>query len=289
MATVGNVDMSGWRRQSSAPFLDGNNPNQIRSGTRQNLIFEDVFDGGTLDSSYWNPKGVPPTIQTRVGETVLEAVLDRDIYPNTKRSEAIIKGLPASHFDFGQNVIIGSTIWYGFSIYLPAGFVEDTLAEELFTQWHGSPDTGEDFRNPPLALYIKDQGSNVYIQTIGDSKEITPGVGTANRYTDYDIQLVGTVASMIGKWTSWVFKVKWAIDGTGELDLYKDGVSVYSATGINNCYNDVKGPNWRIGVYKWAWLDENPPSDVTLRTYYYDNVRVGDENATLADMWTDHS
>ena len=290
MTTVADVDMTGWVRQSASPIRDGDFPLTARD--RQNLIFEDLFDGGALDSSFFNRSlSHSDTTAAAVDETNNWLVIDHDRALHTKRTEVILKGLPVEYYNnAGQSVIIGVTNWYGFSVYLPPDFVLETSAPEIFMQWHGKADAGEDNRNPNVSLGIYDDGNTVLLSILGDGNAITPPVGSDPRYDRADNYTIGDVTSMLGVWTNFVFRVKWAYDSTGELTLYKNGVSVHSEINKANCFNDDFGSYWKLGLYKWVWDNVDlPVTDTTTRLMYYDNIRVGNENATLADVWENHA
>ena len=289
MATVGNVDMSGWRRQSSAPFLDGNNPNQVRSGTRQNLIFEDLFDDGVdLVEPHYRIAGNAPTINH--AEQRMEMWLDRDnvggLSPNPFRTSVLVNGLDTNYFGNGMDAIIGDTYWYACSVFLQSDHVIETSSREIIVQWHGTPDSGlgEISRNPPISL--RTESDRYVLRIVGDSNALTVGTNYTRSSGAIDLS---AVLPTVGKWTSWVFKVKWGYDNTGSIDLYQDGISVYSEVNAANCFNDVRGPYFYPGLYKWEWKVGEPETDTRTRLYYFDNIRIGNENATLSDVWEDHS
>ena len=366
MTTVADVDMTAWVRQSASPILDGGFPSTAR---RQNLIFEELFDGGVLDPLHYNVSGNAPIVDetndwmvstldrnadsfsitgfadggggqvivtcdtnaTPEGDSIVISgttnyngtftatnvsgftfeitdtwVSDDVTGTGTNatytpyRTEMVIFGLPNAVGEFhdhptngdfpGMYATIGEEYWYGFSVFLPSGFVTDS-SPEIIAQWHGKPDVGEDFRSPNVALGIN--GANYTLTIYADSKAITGASGTAPdsaRYTRAEnvTAFTASVAPTINKWTNWVYHVKWAYDGTGFLTIYQDGVSVYSETNTETCFNDDVGPSFKMGVYKWPW-DGGALTTTDTRLYYHDNIRIGNANATLADVWTDHS
>ena len=77
------------------------------------------------------------------------------------------------------------------------------------------------------------------------------------------------------KWTDWVFRIKWAYDDSGILQIWKNGVLVATRNG-GNTYNDIKGPWFKMGIYKSLWnarkFDLDSP--ITERTLYHDELRV---------------
>ena len=298
MTTVADVDLSGWVRQSASPIFDGVHTNTVRSGVRQNLIFEDLFDDGLeIAEDPWRVSGNSPTVD-HVNKWMVVA-LDRDVDATPFRTSAVVTGLPEPYFmNTGLHANIGDTYWYGHSIYLPPDYVIESTAREIITQWHGRPDIEndppEDYRNPPLSLHMRD--GNYTLSIVADSKAITVN---KNYTRQSDVIVLGALAPTIGKWTNWVFKVKWSYlnDGSGTVEVYQDGVLIYDDSNIldnpsgdtSNCFNDALGPYWVPGLYKWEWKVGEPATDTTTRLYYFDNVRIGNENATLTDVWEDHT
>lgn len=97
-----------------------------------------------------------------------------------------------------------------------------------------------------------------------------------------------------GIWVKWVIKVKWAWDNTGQLQVWKDNNEVVTRLNLPNCYNEDNYPYFKFGIYKWGlrgghvvngvwhyWAEQSPGETFTQ---YYDSVRIGGENSSLAEM-----
>ena len=308
MTTVADVDMSTWNRQSASPIFDGDHVGTVRSGVRQNLIHEDTFDGGTLDLTRYTGSGNTPVVKAIVGgaldgQNVMEVFIDKDSVSGSQfRTEVTCKGFSdADKFDEGISARYGETYWYGASIYIPSDFVEDNLdggygVAETLMQWHGRPsrdsEPKENYRNPMVTIMIDNDSYLLVIKS--DSKAITSYEPDSPVYERIFSKNLGFVAPTVGKWTNWTWRIKWGYDSTGEIDLYQDGVLVHTETGLANCYNDFigavsRGPYLKMGCYKSHWKDGRPDTATQTRLYYFDNFRVGNSNATLADVWEDHS
>lgn len=171
---------------------------------------------------------------------------------------------------------MGSEIWYGFSIYLPKDWVEDT-APEIVAQWHDRPDLwfGEPFRNPSLALTIN--GNNWGISNTWDSKVVTGKNNAAGKE-----QLWSGVISK-GVWTDWVFHVKWSHQSDGIVEVWKDGIRIVNKRG-SVTYNDLLAPFFKVGLYKFPWKSGKVPSITNKRIIYYDEIRIGNANASYEDV-----
>lgn len=228
------------------------------------LIFSSDFEFSALEHGKgWNLSGNPPTITREVareGKQAMKTVLNRKTSKVSYRTEVSANG--------HVTIKPGEEYWYGFSVYLPPSYVPDSIWE-IVAQWHGSPD--EDLGeadanlNPPLSLHTK--GGEWMISTIWDSRPVTNKAnyeGTKNYY-------LGRYET--GKWTDWVFHVKWSPKSDGLLQVWKDGVLVVDKKGPIG-FNDKVGPYFKMGLYK-GWHDRNEPAgEVTERVLYHDAVRI---------------
>jgi len=75
-----------------------------------------------------------------------------------------------------------------------------------------------------------------------------------------------------------VFHVKWSHKSDGILQVWKDGQLIVDKKGPNT-YNDQVGPYFKIGVYKPDWKENPQASNTDKRVLYFDQVRIGDNNA----------
>jgi hypothetical protein len=148
--------------------------------------------------------------------------------------------------------------WYGVSYYLPSDYVYDA-APEIVTQWHTTSGG-----NPPLAVYTQ--------------------------YGQWRIVQFGSVATPLGnyergKWTDFVFHVKWNYGSGGLIEVWKNGVKVCTKYG-KNIYSGLSyGAYMRTGIYKWPWkYSSSYNSSTTKRIMYVDDVRIGNSYATYNDV-----
>ncbi|ULQ57955.1 heparin lyase I family protein [Flavihumibacter rivuli] len=163
--------------------------------------------------------------------------------------------------------------WYQFSVQFPAGAPQDNVYE-IISQWHYEPTGGGSTFSPPMALTIRN--GNFYLDLRYDSTDINI-YGSRNVKQQY-IDLGPWVA---GTWTDWVvyYSPSWQTDGI--VRIWKNGVKVLDRIG-RNFYRGALPPYWKIGPYKWSW---NSGTTLTkTRVIHYDNVKVGNNNATLNDF-----
>jgi hypothetical protein len=150
-------------------------------------------------------------------------------------------------FTDGRFAHIGQAYWYGLRSYLENWTSEDSW--EIITQWHGMADSWENGgRNPPVSLVVRNGRYSLVIRS--DSKETTPPSGTTGRYDREEKIDLGPVIS--NAWVDWVFKIRWDPFGIdGSLVVWKNGAIVYEEYGQPNTFNDVRGPVWSMGLYKY--------------------------------------
>lgn len=196
----------------------------------------------------------------------------------TYRSEITVNQSQFNSLEMGQRH------WFSFAIYLPDDYKPDT-AEDVLWQMHGRPDidSGELYRNPPLAIRTKDNAW--VISYIKDSRYITYKAGdTAKNYEESGQKVAGNFET--GKWTTFVIDTLWDYRSHGYVKIWKDGEIIFEKTnGIG--YNDTKGPYVKMGIYKRSWDSSKSwggPSNVSKRTTYIDDFKVGGANATYDEM-----
>ncbi len=215
---------------------------QPSSAVGAELIYTADFEGGSL--SPLSPSGNSPTVQnsfTRNGKQAMKTYLNRLTSATSYRTEVSVSR--------DNCAVIGQEYWYGFSIYLPGPYAHDEL-DETVAQWHHVKDQEttdgaivDTTHNPPVALSI-------------DNGEWRLKVRWAATQPTLAADMKG-VALPLGpqstdKWTDWVFRIKWAYDDSGILQVWKNGVLVVNRNGPNT-YNDIKGPWFKMGIYKSLW------------------------------------
>lgn len=248
--------------------------NAISAGTA-NLILTSDFENDT-DFKAWNKEAC------RSNSIQLSNVVAR-------------KGQTAARFELTKNDILdfdGFTRaeirrtnetdgerWYGFSNFLPADYTADPLAE-MIAQWHDVPDfiLGESWRSPPISFQIiKD---HYYVNCLWSASVInTDLTKDGEQKTD-----LGPVDK--NKWNDWVFHIKFSYKSDGIIEVWKNKTKIFTYNGPNS-YNDRSYPYFKIGVYKWGWNGWAIFSPESKRVLYYDEVRIGNSNASMEEVSTD--
>ena len=96
-------------------------------------------------------------------------------------------------------------------------------------------------------------------------------------------EITGSAATL-GAWDDWRIRYVPAIDGSGIIQVYRNGTLVFSHTGPNA--NAVSGTMVasryaNFGIYKWRWKTPGTyyPNQ---RVAYYDKIMLGDSTSTLS-------
>jgi hypothetical protein len=248
------------------------------------LLFEDQF----VDFSQWSIEKCcdhSQTIQSspaHEGNTAAWFDLKRvdpppvAVFNPSHRSELLRPHLVGWGRDENGPFKSGDEVWYGFSIYIPSDWVNDSQDQEVLQQIHNTPEnkagtSSPDWsveRSPFLALIGENGNFRWWVLT-------NPGkYGTSAwvQYPKQDYVYTGTITK--GAWTDWVIHAKWSYQSDGRLEIWRDGVKVVDRTGPNS-YNETNPGYFKMGIYKWSWGN----TSVTERVVGYDNLRIAGADA----------
>lgn len=248
------------------------------------ILHEGDFESGDL-ANWKVVGGNQPEVQTRkvrAGEFALKSTLN---FFNGDGASALLRERSEVRAQAPETKV-GSEYWYGFSIYLPGpadgadNYVPDKYWE-IVAQWWAPNDSDEEKgRNPPLTL--KSSADNVggrwYVGGKWSAKAL-------NAKGDYDGKFETDLGPYeTGKWTDWVFHVKWSYADDGILEVWKDGKKVISRVNMPIGFNDQTGPVFKMGLYKGQW-EKEPANGSTLdavdrRVLYHDEFRMADSSGT---------
>jgi hypothetical protein len=236
--------------------------------TSSNLIFEELFEGTNPLSTISKEVAADYSLQYtqalafRGNTSARFELRDTDNMVNAgTRSEMAFA--PAT----------GKDRWYSFAVFFPNDYASDS-GDEVITQWHSFPDAGEIWRSPSLAMYLHNDKFKFSLDF--NAEPVSNISHTVNR-THFDL---GAVPK--GVWIEFVFHVIHSYESDGLVEIWQNGTKVLTHKG-GNSWNDKQLPYWKVGIYKWLW-NHSGTTDTNKRVLYYDNVKVGNENATLTDL-----
>jgi hypothetical protein len=228
------------------------------STSNNSLIFNNPFEAPDCLSDIYLERATANSLtrssdQARTGTYSAKFILNKTdaIVGGSKRTEAVLEWVTPPKYER----------WYGMSMFLPNSYIADPAEEQLF-QWHSQASVdldGVSSLNSPMAMY------------------------TRNGRWEFGMKFGGKIdlgAYEKNAWTDWVVHVKWSHESDGLVEIWKNGKLVVQKNGRNN-YHDLKGHFFKIGIYKYGWL-QGYESNTTSRTIYYDDVKIGNENASYA-------
>lgn len=230
------------------------------NASSNNLLFNETFEGSSIFSGLhrqfgtshaFNIAGSPVASGSKSGRFEL-----RDSDPNQSggtRSEVL----------FPEQS--GLNLWYGFSVYHPAADYAKDSYTEIINQWHQGGGT-----SPAIAIEIQNDRYQL----------VMPGSATATG-TRERIDL-GPVTK--DKWNQFALHINHSSGSDGLIEVWISGKKVLNRTG-KNMYplSSFSKPRWKVGIYKWKW-NGDLTTDTKKRVLYFDDIKLGDQNATLANM-----
>jgi Polysaccharide lyase len=170
---------------------------------------------------------------------------------------------PVAGGNHRAEVLVGNAgmgeYWYGWSVYIPSDWDENlpnsTGHWVNITQWHNA--TG-------VPLYLNLRGNEVSFvhnsQLTG--ADLFPG------------KIIGSVDSMLGKWTDFVAHINWSTSTNGYFKIWMNGVQVVNWTGVT-VPTGSGNPYWKAGF--------NYASDES-RVMYVDEMRMGDSGSSFDEV-----
>jgi ribosomal protein L14 len=229
-------------------------------GQRQNLLLEATFEGT-------NPFGSPlslagqqyccsysltqSTAQARAGTSSMKIDL--------RKTDPIVSSSVRAEVEDNIGTPTESERWYGGSWFL-SNWGPDSFGESIF-QFHDDDGTG-----PPLAL--EDHDGHLYLRRL-----INGGS------TEHDLGLISDIQNT---WADIVLHVKWTYaTNSGLIQCWVNGVQKVN---ISNIRTNSNGCYMKLGMNKWNWAPGGGSSNQTQRIFYIDEFRVGNANATYADV-----
>ncbi|QKT02464.1 heparin lyase I family protein [Ectothiorhodospiraceae bacterium 2226] len=223
-----------------------------------------IYDTDFSQINEWAFSGNNTTSVTAAPDgdgTAARFVLNRND-PVSFRSELVhISGMVPNNV---RNASPGQEYWYGFKVWLDK-FDRDTEDDILF-QFHGAADAGcPSQRAPNLNLSIRND--SWIVTSVGDSRRC---ISRDDRpWQSWVQRKLGTYET--GRWTHFVMRIKWSHQTDGILEIWKDGEKVLSQR-TRTMFNDRKGPNMKIGIYKPSWSSRR--TNTNQRSLYYGDLRV---------------
>jgi hypothetical protein len=220
----------------------------------QNIIYQESAEGSTLFSTY-----VKKQTTTVYGITISKSIF----YAGAQSARFELRDTDAMNNNGTRAEITFPTTtnlnrWYSYAIYFQSTDYKYDTDDEVITQWHQGGG-----KTPALCLRTKKD--HIYLRVMG---------------TWIDLGLIDK-----DKWHAYVMHVKHSSGSDGLVEIWRDGVVILSKKGQNmyKVTGDLKKPNWKLGIYKSGW-NGSETSGTNKRVLYFDDIKMGNEYATYADM-----
>jgi len=154
---------------------------------------------------------------------------------------------------------------YELKTFIPEDWGFDSIPV-LLVQMHNVPDNwkGEWGLPPPLDLQIVGEE-----WVLGRAYGPTPN--WLQKVTNIEAWAWWKAPLQKGRWSAWVFRVRWSGGEDGLLEVEKDGVKIATASGPN-AYDNLLAPYLKFGVYVPGWSLLTSPPQVSERTAYFTDV-----------------
>lgn len=190
---------------------------------------------------------------------------------------------------------------------------------------HLSPIPGwdtEKSKNPLFSLSVSDSGQaperNWRIGYIGESRTPYPGLDAPRPYLyeSFKVKNIGSIEGDLDRWTDWVIRIRWNfwkvgstnnfanwdanseywkrpgtqenLEGSatsGLIQVWKNGVLVFSESPVQIGSNDNLGPAFSVGLYKgWTSQSDRDKDPVVERVMYFDEFRYAGNGASYGDV-----
>lgn len=177
-------------------------------------------------------------------------------------------------------------LWYAWWDLFPAEWVDEipgpadhesnllSGTKDIIAQGHSADDTADLPHFPQFAIYVEGKRLK-FLRTCDTAALTTASAPNLTVHGSWPLEKM--------RWIEWVLHVNWAASSNGFLHLYKDRRLAYSQSGAPNTFNDIQGPYFKCGFYKYSG-----PLSPAVRMRYSKGVVIGDRTSSYLEV-TGHS
>ncbi|MEE9425182.1 MAG: heparin lyase I family protein [Methylococcales bacterium] len=259
-------------------------------------LIEIGFEHPDLLSNGLNHSGNPPQVVSDdapvlEGNQSLSVFIDKNNSPDNFSSQITLReDLYSKKF---TELEFGKDYWLGFAIYLNDDYQMQEYGDHVFIL-NSRPDKhlGEGNRAANIVLTVSGKQENNkrgltephwVVAINGDDRQILPANDVI--YATSESAALTPVAGDTGRWVSWVIHIKHTFNADGLVEIWKDGVQVYSKNGIHTSFNDARGPFVKLGSNKWSWKsDKYAAINPARRQSFLDGFRMAQGSNRLVDV-----
>jgi hypothetical protein len=252
LATISSCQKGGVLEPSVENLSDSTLNSTVSARAIGNLIYEENADASTWDAY---PK---QHIATSYGLTASTT----QFYNGTKSARFELRDSDpevqdGTRAEFSYPDATNMNRWYSYALYIPSAQFKYDSDDDVITQFHQGGGA-----TPALCLRVRKD--RLFVRILGTWYDVGPFLKDA--------------------WHAYVLHAKHSSSSDGLTELWIDGQKVFSKSGAN-AYpvgSTYHMPNMKLGIYKSAWNSGTTESN--LRVLYFDDIKIGNENATYNDM-----
>lgn len=227
----------------------------------ENILFEETFEGKNVLSK---------VVSLQTSSTYGFKVVNNPVYRGTRSGRFELRDSdPMIHRGTRTELFVIDRItnkerWYSFAAFFPSDGYANDSSNELISQWHQDG-------SPPISLRIAD--GRFYLRVLHDSGE--------GGWKKIDL---APVAKDV--WHEFVFHIIHSEGKDALIEVWHNGKQLIKYRGRNH-FEEKDMPYWKVGIYKAKW--NKSTTDTNIRICYFDDIRVGDENAAFPEMTSSNS
>src|ERR1044072_844083 len=242
--------------EPAAPAYDESAMNaKVSAKATGNLVWSDNLEGSTFFSTV-------PSVQPATSYAI--TTVTNPVYQGSKAARFELRDTdPENHSGTRSEISFDDPTnlnrWYSYALYVPSAYYKADAEDEIITQWHQGGSL-----TPALCLRVK--SDKLYIR------------------------ILGTTWVELGNWDkdalhAYVMHIKHSSGSDGLIEIWKDGAKILNRSGANmyKAGGDITNPTVKMGVYKSDWNGSGTTA-TNIRVLYLDDIKIGNENATYADM-----
>lgn len=199
------------------------------------------FENGSFDG--WSVRRLPRP-DSAVIQSEIVRIGSKACRFEIGKGDYVSQGARAELRDW-YNAPLEAETWYGFSTYLPAGFVPPKGVGVVLAQWHDQAELGDPSGKPPLAIRYLDgtlRFTGAFSEVASDDPDQI-----------YVFREIPGIAHEV--WLDFIVRIHWSKTGNSRIEAYLDGRSLFRFEGPLGYRNQIKGPYFKLGVYASGEID----------------------------------
>lgn len=154
--------------------------------------------------------------------------------------------------------------WYSFAILFPCMDWAYDSDDEVINQWHQGGGLTP-------ALCIRTMKDSLYLRIVEEPGGDDTWLNLGNIQKDV--------------WHTYVIHIVHSSTSSGLIEIWRHGIKIMNRAG-KNMYpvtGNVTNPNWKLGIYKSGWNDDNTTM-TNRRVILFDDIKYGNENCSQREM-----